>query len=135
MEFPQPTEDSVNKVMLSAWRNHGQLMLQHCRSCNHAFFYPRNRCPSCWSADLEDRPSAGTGEIHTFSIVHRGVDAVFRAQGTAVAMAVVKTAEGPQVITRIVTEELSEVQIGRKVRLYAGADRESYPLPVYALTE
>jgi uncharacterized OB-fold protein len=135
MDFPKPIEDSVNKAMLSAWRTRGQLLLQHCRACGHPFFYPRNRCPSCWSADLEDRASAGEGEIHTFSIVHRGVDEAFRAQGTAVALAVVKTSEGPQVITRIVVDDLSKVQIGRKVRLYEGQDREIYPLPVYALSE
>lgn len=135
MDFPQPTEDSVNRTMLSAWREHGQLMLQHCRACGHPFFYPRNRCPSCWSAELEDRPSTGEGEIYTFSIVHRGVDEAFRAQGTAVALAVVKTTEGPQVITRIVTDDLSAVEIGRKVRLYDGRDRADYSLPVFALAE
>ncbi|MGX1787108.1 Zn-ribbon domain-containing OB-fold protein [Bosea sp. NPDC055332] len=133
MEFPQPTEDAVNTSMLKAWRAHGQLLLQHCQGCGHVFFYPRNRCPECWSAELENKPSCGRGEIHTFSIVHRGVDAAFRAQGTAVAMAVVKTEEGPQVITRIVADDLSGVAIGQTVTLYAGNDRGGYPLPVYSL--
>ncbi len=135
MEFPIPTEDAVNKAMLTAWRTRGELVLQHCAACNHITFYPRSRCPACWSAELKDCPSTGRGEIVTFSIVHRGVDEAFRQQGTAVALAVVKTNEGPQIITRIVTEDLSKIKIGQEVGLYAGEDRASYPLPVYSLSD
>ena len=133
MEFPMPTEDAVNKAMLTAWRSRGELLLQHCAACGQATYYPRKRCPSCWSADLKDRPSGGRGAILTFSIVHRGVEDAFRQQATAVALAVVKTSEGPQVITRIVCDDLSKVQIDSEVKLYAGGDRASYPLPVYSL--
>jgi len=102
MEFPMPTEDSVNRAMLAAWRDHGELLLQHCDDCGAVIFYPRKRCPSCWSASLTNRASAGAGSIVTFSIVHRGVDEAFRREGHNVVLAVVKTDEGPQVITRIV---------------------------------
>jgi uncharacterized OB-fold protein len=133
MEFPMPTEDSVNRSMLSAWRTRGELMLQHCAACGHVTYYPRKRCPACWSAELKDQASVGKGEIVTFSLVHRGVDEAFRAQGTIVALAVVKTTEGPQVITRIIADDLTEIEIGQAVTLYAGTDRSNYPLPVYSL--
>jgi uncharacterized OB-fold protein len=133
MEFPMPTEDSVNRAMLAAWRDHGELLLQHCDDCGAVIFYPRKRCPSCWSASLTNRASAGAGTIVTFSIVHRGVDEAFRREGQNVVLAVVKTDEGPQVITRIVGCEPSEVEIGQRVKLYADSDREGYPLPVYSI--
>jgi len=135
MEFPMPTEDSVNRAMLAAWRDHGELLLQHCDECGAVIFYPRKRCPSCWSATLTNRASGGTGSIVTFSIVHRGVDEAFRREGQKVALAVVKTDEGPQVITRIVGCDPSEIEIGQRVKLYAGSVREAYPLPVYSIAE
>jgi len=133
MEFPMPTEDSVNRAMLAAWRDHGELLLQHCDDCGAVIFYPRKRCPSCWSASLTNRASAGAGSIVTFSIVHRGVDEAFRREGHNVVLAVVKTDEGPQVITRIVGCDPSEVEIGQRVQLYSDSDRECYPLPVFSI--
>ena len=88
--------------MLAAWRNKGEFLLQHCADCGEATYYPRKRCPSCWSARMENRASAGGGEVVTFSIIHRGVEDAFRELGTTVTLAVVRTDEGPQVITRIV---------------------------------
>ena len=44
-----------------------------------------------------------------------------------------RTDEGPQVITRIVGVGAEQIEIGRKVKLYAGIDWASYPLPVYSL--
>lgn len=133
MDFPIPTEDSVNQAMLTAWRDYGEFLLQHCADCGQATYYPRKRCPSCWSAKLENRASAGGGEVVTFSVIHRGVEDAFRELGTTVTLAVIKTDEGPQVITRIVGERVEQIEIGRRVNLYTGADRASYPLPVYAL--
>jgi uncharacterized OB-fold protein len=134
MQHPRPVEDAVNRDMLNAWRSNGHLLLQHCSDCGEAFYYPRKRCPSCWSAKIENRASTGRGTIVTFSLIHRGVDEIFRAQGVIVALAVVKTDEGPEIITRIVTDDLSKVKIGLGVTLYAGTEREIYPLPVYELT-
>jgi uncharacterized OB-fold protein len=133
MEFPMPTEDSVNKPMLTGWRERGELVLQHCPDCGAVTYYPRKICPSCWSRKLESRPSSGGGRIISFSIVHRGVDEAFRQQGKLVTLAAVQTDDGPQVITRIIVEDTSQVKIGGRVRLYAGSDRAQFPLPVYAL--
>ena len=135
MEFPMPTEDSVNQAMLIAWRTQGQLLLQRCDNCGAVIFFPRKRCPSCWSASLANRASVGVGSIVTFSIVHRGVDEAFRLQGQQVVLAVVKTDDGPQIITRIVGCDPAEVEIDQRVQLYAGNDRAAYPLPVYSIAK
>lgn len=133
MEFPMPTEDSVNRAMLQAWRTRGQLMLQHCRGCAAVTYYPRKRCPSCWSDALDNQPSGGQGTVISYSVVHRGVDEAFRQLGATVTLASVKTDEGPQIITLIVGDDRGEVAIGGRVKLAKGADPQRYPLPVYAL--
>jgi uncharacterized OB-fold protein len=133
MEFPMPTEDSVNRSMLEAWRSRGELLLQHCKHCRTVIYYPRKRCTSCLSEMLENRPSAGKGTVVSFSVVHRGVDEAFRQLGTTVTLAVVRTDDGPQLITRIVGNDQDQVQIGHRVQLFDGDSREGYPLPVYCL--
>lgn len=133
MKFPMPTEDAVNREMLQAWRIQGQLLLQHCKQCAAVTYYPRKICPSCWSSQLENRVSCGQGTIISFSVVHRGVDEAFRELGTTVTLASVQTDDGPQLITLIVGDDRGEVAIGGRVKLAQDADRQRYPLPVYAL--
>lgn len=133
MEFPKPKEDVVNQAMLTAWRDTGKLLLQHCAKCAAITFYPRKRCPSCLSEKLENQPSTGQGTVISFCVVHRGVDEAFRQLGTTVTMASVKTDEGPQIITRIVGDDRDQVTIGHRVKIYDGPIGEEYPLPVYSL--
>ena len=128
-----PTEDAVNKAMLEAWRTRGQLLLQHCKKCAAVTYYPRKRCPSCWSDQMDNRPSHGHGTIISYSVVHRGVDEAFRQLGTTVTLASVKTDEGPQLITLVVGDDRDQVAIGGRVKLAQDADRQRYPLPVYVL--
>lgn len=132
-EFPKPTEDSVNRPMLEAWRDNGQLMLQQCGKCNTVIYYPRKRCTTCLSDQLLNVPSSGGGTVISFSVVHRGVDEAFRRLGTTVTLASVRTDEGPQIITRIVGDTRDQVAIGHRVKLFDGLPRDDYPLPVYAL--
>lgn len=133
MDFPIPTEDSVNRGMLEAWRSRGRLVLQHCKQCAAVTYYPRKRCPSCWSSQMENRPSAGGGTIISYSIVHRGVDEAFRQLGTTVTLASVQTDDGPQLITLIVGDGRDQAAIGSRVKLAEDADKQHHPLPVYAL--
>ena len=134
-EFPKPTEDSVNRPMLEAWRNNGQLMLQKCGKCNTFIYYPRKRCTTCLSDQLAYVPSSGGGTVISFSVVHRGVDEAFRRQGTTVTIASVKTDEGPQIITRLIGENREDVTIGHRVKVYNALPRDEYPLPVYTLSK
>jgi uncharacterized OB-fold protein len=82
---------------------------------------------------MTDRASGGLGSVVTFSIIHRAVEEVFRQQDAAVTLAVVRTDEGPQLITKIVGDASGQVAIGARVELYEG-DRATHPLPVYCLT-
>jgi uncharacterized OB-fold protein len=130
---PVPSESAVNQVMLSAWRMRGELMLQHCRCCEAVIYFPRSMCPNCWSADIWSRASSGLGRIETFSIIHAAVHDAFKNEGGAVVLAEVSVDEGVSLITRIICDDPSAVAIGCRVALYAGSDRDRYPLPVFAL--
>jgi uncharacterized OB-fold protein len=38
-----------------------------CKKCGHKFYYPRTRCPKCFSEDLEIMISKGFGKIYTMT--------------------------------------------------------------------
>ena len=46
-----------------------RLTYQQCADCGAVVFYPRRRCSSCLSANLEWKESAGEGTVYTYSIV------------------------------------------------------------------
>jgi uncharacterized OB-fold protein len=102
----------------------GKLMLKQCDSCKENFFYPRTLCPFCLG-ESSWIDSAGTGTIYSFTEV--------AMKGDSYVLAMVTLAEGPTMMTNILTSDPSELKVGQKVRVKfietAGEER----LPVFVL--
>jgi hypothetical protein len=45
-----------------------QLLLPFCRQCEIFLHFPRSRCPSCWSTELEWREVIGTWILYTWVV-------------------------------------------------------------------
>lgn len=93
----------------------GELVLQRCRACATVIHKPRAICPKCLSGDIEHFVAAGTGVVHTFTVTNQNGSPPFVSH-LPYAMAYVKLAEGPQVLTHIVGCDAAEVAIGMAVR-------------------
>jgi uncharacterized OB-fold protein len=77
----------------------GELRLQRCMSCQGAYFPPRAFCPKCGSRDVEVYKASGKGVLWSYVINQRPRPDM----GTEpYAIAVVKLAEGPTMMTNIV---------------------------------
>lgn len=76
----------------------GELRLQRCTSCGHAYFYPRPVCPSCGSTAVEWFAASGLASLCSYTINYRP-PASF---GEPYAIAVVELAEGPRMMANIV---------------------------------
>ena len=76
----------------------GELRLQACRDCGHAYFPPRPFCPSCASKKVEVLRASGRGTLHSYVISHLPAPG-FEPPYT---IAVVKLEEGPKMLTNIV---------------------------------
>ena len=61
--LPQPESDFYWEKCKA-----NELWLRHCKSCDQAYFYPRDICPNCFSRDTDWIQSSGQGTLHTFSI-------------------------------------------------------------------
>lgn len=77
----------------------GELRLQRCTKCAESYFPPRPFCPKCNCREVEVYPASGKGVLWSYVINHRprpdmGTDPY--------AIAVVKLAEGPKMMTNIV---------------------------------
>jgi uncharacterized protein len=110
--LPQP--DAVSQEYWDGL-GRGELRLQRCTTCDAVQFYPRALCAQC-AGDVEWMTASGTGEVHTFTIVRSNPVEPFRSLVPYV-LAIVRTAEGPQMMTNIIGCAPDEVRIGMPVEL------------------
>jgi uncharacterized OB-fold protein len=100
--LPQPTPET--KPYWDGCKRH-ELRIQYCNDCKEYYFFPRRYCPTCLGDNVEWRTVSGKGTLHTYVISHRAAPG-FQDE-TPYAIAVVKLAEGPHLMTNIVNVEIT----------------------------
>lgn len=96
--MPQPTPES--KPFFEALKQH-RLLIQRCRECDHAYYYPRPFCPACLSASVEWEEASGKGKLYSFVINHRSAPGFIAPY----IIAVVELDEGPRMMTNLIEVE------------------------------
>ena len=98
--LPNPTPEA--KPFWEGLQAH-RLQIQRCKDCGTAYFYPRDVCPGCLSANVEWFTASGRGKLHTFVINQRPARG-FPAKGPYV-LGIVELDEGPRMMTNIIGVE------------------------------
>jgi uncharacterized protein len=93
--LPQPTPETQH-----FWdgTKTGELRLQRCDECRHTYFPPRPFCPKCASRKVSAFAASGRAILDSYVIHHRRVPGF----EPPYAIAVVKLAEGPRMMTNII---------------------------------
>ena len=75
----------------------GELRLQRCDACSHAYFPPRPFCPECGSREVSVFRASGRATLHSYVINH------MKAPGfePPYTVAVVELEEGPRLMSNI----------------------------------
>lgn len=107
----------------------GELRLQRCTDCQESYFPPRPFCPKCGSRKVEVYKASGEAVLWSYVINQRPRPDM----GTEpYAIAVVKLAEGPTMMTNIVdcpqTPEALQLDMPLKVSFSKQSDTISLPL-------
>jgi uncharacterized OB-fold protein len=89
--------------------------LQRCDACGRFRFIPSERC-QCGSPASTWTPVAGTGELYTFTVVHRAPTPYYQGRAPYV-IAHVTLDEGPRMISTLEGCEPGDVRIGMPVEL------------------
>jgi uncharacterized OB-fold protein len=95
----------------------GRLLVQSCPSCGHRQFYPRALCTAC-GADPDWLECAGTGTVHTFTVVRQYGGRPFADQLPYV-LAMVDLPEGVRMFGTVTDVDVDAVTIGMPVTAYA----------------
>lgn len=115
---PSPAINPETKPYWDA-TTEGRLMLRRCNDCHGVIWYPRTICPECWSTNTEWFDASGRGTIYSYTVNYRG-EGAFRDAGPFV-LAYVELEEGPKIMTNILTDDFSALEVGRAVEVVFSA--------------
>lgn len=110
----------------------GVFLLQRCISCGESQFYPRTLCAQCGAEALNWVEASGDAQVVSYTVVRRAITPAF-ASRVPYVVAIVRLAEGPQLMSHIVDCDPEGVRVGAAVKLgFEDLDGEA-SLPVFRL--
>lgn len=109
-----------------------RLVLQRCVPCARLIHYPRSLCPHCLGSQFEWVPAAGTGTVHSYTVIRRPLDPRCAADVPYV-VALVDLSEGVRMLTRVVDCAPEDVQVGARVAVTFRPLAEELRAPVFTL--
>jgi uncharacterized OB-fold protein len=129
----EPPASEVSKPFWDATREE-RLVLQWCRDCDNAIFYPREVCPSCLRADaLEWRPASGRGQVYAVSVQH-APQVPMPAYESPYAVAIVELEEGVRMLSTIVGTDPEAVTVGQAVTVAWEPLSDGRNLPLFQVS-
>ena len=125
-----PVPHASSHLSVPFWQGcqSGELRYQRCGDCGLANFPPTEHCRQCLSPDVSWQRSGGSGEIYSWTVVHRPVTAEF---APPYAPAIVTLDEGYQMLTNIVGVHPDELKIGMRVQVQFHAVDADVTLPYF----
>jgi uncharacterized OB-fold protein len=107
-----------------------RLRLPVCEACGAAHLYPRARCPRCGGA-CAWKEASGRAALASWSVVHRAPSPEFGADVPYV-VALVRLAEGPQMMARLVDAPAEAIRMGMPLSLRFATMPNGARRPVFA---
>jgi uncharacterized protein len=104
--------------------------LPRCGDCGKFHFYPRPVCPYCESAKIAWADASGGGAVYSWSTVYRAPSPAFK-DDVPYVIAIVKTDEGPHLLSRIIGVAPEAVSIGMRLSVQMEKNSEEMTLPVF----
>lgn len=113
MTAPDQT-DGVSQGVEAQYRkalDDGRFLIQRCRGCDRAVFYPRMICPHCGADQLSFAAPDGRGTVYSTTVVRRKPEA-----GGDYNVALIDLQEGVRLMSRVDGVAPDAVRIGMAVR-------------------
>ena len=111
---PLPKPSPTSRPFWDAAKRH-ELQIQKCAACHEYIYYPRNRCPKCFSDQLSWERVSGRGKVYSYTVVRRASSHAFA--DAPYVLAIVELAEGPRVTSNIVAPP-EQVRVEMRVQVF-----------------
>ena len=93
-----------------------RVKVQKCSGCSAFRYVPKEICSKCLSTDYVWAPIRPTGEVYTYTIVHRAPTAAYQADAPY-ALVHVAMDDGFRMIARMINTPPESVRIGQRVKV------------------
>jgi uncharacterized OB-fold protein len=90
--------------------NEGRFLIQRCRGCEQAVYFPRELCPHCGHGELAWLEPRGTGTVYAVTTVRRKAEA-----GGDYNVSLIDLDEGVRLMSRVEGAASGAVRIGQRV--------------------
>ena len=130
-QWPLPGDlvaDDEDQEFWDACRE-GRLLIQQCRLCEK-YYWPAGACLEHGVTAMTWVPAAGTGTVHTWTVIHQNYPNSFE-DGSATNVAVVRLTEGPFMHTKIVGCSTGELRVGIPVEVDFVTIRQGVRVPLF----
>lgn len=108
-----------------------ELRLKRCTNCGHLWHPKRIVCTDCGESALDWVKASGSGDIYSFSEVHRAPTPAF-ASSVPYALGVVRLAEGVHLFSRLFAEP-GTLEIGAPVKCEFRVLELGQKMPVFTV--
>lgn len=112
---PLPRGEEFNGEFYRFCRQH-ELRFQRCQACGTWRHMPRESCQACGSFDWTWEPVAGTGEVFSWTVIHRALHPGF-SEDLPYAAVVVELQEGVRIVSHVLDLPVDELRVGLPVRV------------------
>jgi len=117
--YPKPLPE-ITELTKPLWEasKRGELLIQKCKKCGQAQWYPRPSCVNCGSRELEWVKSSGRGKVYSFTIVRQviGNSPEFQ-KDIPFVVAEIDLEEGVRLYSSLVNIKPEEVQVDMPVEV------------------
>ena len=111
---PQTNASAVATGILAQHTAHldaGTFLIQRCKACGNAIYFPREVCPHCGSGDIHFVAPGGMGTVYSTTVVRRKPEA-----GGDYNVCIVELDEGVRLMSRVTGVVPDVVKIGMRVQ-------------------
>ena len=112
---PLPRGEEFNGEFYGFCRQH-ELRFQRCQACGTWRHMPRESCQACGSFDWTWEPVAGTGEVFSWTVIHRALHPGF-SEDLPYAAVVVELQEGVRIVSHVLDLPVDQLRVGLPVRV------------------
>ena len=131
-QIPLPTPYQDTEEYWKAAKEH-RFIIQKCGDCGETQFYPRGVCSHCLSSNLDWIEVSGEATVYSCSVNYRAGHPGF-AEKTPFVLAIVDLAEGPRMMTNIVTTDVESVRIDQRVTVQFDDVTPEVTLPKFTVS-
>jgi uncharacterized OB-fold protein len=127
---PVPVPDPDSAPFWEGCRRN-TLLIQRCRSCDHAQFPPSSVCASCESRDIAWTEASGSGTVFSWIVVRHPVPKPVYANEVPYVVALIDLAEGVRMPSNVIGCAPEEIRAAMPVEVTFRRVTDDIVLPLF----